>query len=744
MAPGAGTLYDVHCPRITIEGAGRGMRTPSLDTALAILVLALAVGLRVADPEPIARLRLSIFDTYQRLAPRTPDPAAGVRVVDIDEASLARIGQWPWPRDRLAELVDRIRSRGARTVSIDLVLAEPDRVSAEALARAFAGEPALAPLLDRARTLPSNDDKLAVALSRLPVVLGVSAETRQKGEAPPPKAAFAAAGDAIERAIPRFGGSAAPLAILADRAAGLGAVNWIPSGDQIVRRVPLLLDIAGRLYPSLSLEQLRLAEKTSTFLVRSSGASGMTAFGQSSGVDSVVVGTRLLPTEGNGEMWLHFAPFRPAGYIPAHAVLDGTDPEGALKDAHVVIGTSATGLLDLRATPLDASVPGIEIHAQALEQMLSGDHLVRPSWATGAEIAFLALLGGLTAWLISALGPLAAAGLAAAATVAFALASWLAYGAGYLFDPVYPGIAVVAAYLLLSLEKYVRSEAERSRIRMAFSHYVAAPVVEELALHPEKLKLGGEMREVTVLFADARGFSKLSEGMPAEDLVTLVNELFTPLSEVILDARGTIDKYMGDAVMAFWNAPLDDPDHARSACRAALGMMAALGDLNRAWQAAAAARGETHAPIRMGIGLNTGKCSVGNFGSSKQFNYSIMGEAVNVASRLQELTKTMGTPVIVGEETARAASGFAFVEIGTITPRGKTRPERIFALAGDDALRGSEAFRSFTADHAALLAALAVKDLSTARERLAACRRQGATFASGLLEHYAAELARSA
>jgi adenylate cyclase len=299
-------------------------------------------------------------------------------------------------------------------------------------------------------------------------------------------------------------------------------------------------------------------------------------------------------------------------------------------------------------------------------------------------------------------------------------------------------------YLATSLDNYVQTERDRNRVRHAFSHYVAAPLVEELARNQDKLKLGGEMREVTVLFADVRGFTKISEGMSAEALVRFLNELFTPLSEVILAQRGTIDKFMGDAVMAFWNAPLLDAGHARNATRAALGMISRLQTQNEDWAAEARRRGNTHTPVRIGVGLNTGECCVGNVGSPERFDYSILGDVVNVASRLEEATKTYKIPIIAGERTMKAAQGFAFLEIDAVLFRGKDRPERIFALLGDETVAASESFRKLERAHHQLLIALSTKDAAGAQKALEACRSLGWDNLAPLYGTYARRLAPAA
>jgi len=721
------------------------LRVPSMHLILTAALLLLAVAVRIADPEPVARLRLSVFDSYLNMSPRPLDETLPVRIVDIAEPSLAKIGQWPWPRTRLAAIVDALKAAGARTITLDLILAEPDRLSPAEFAKLFGDVPQFAPIIAEAAALPSNDERLAAAIGGAPVTLGIAGEAGGTRKAAPPHARFAFAGDDPQSFVPRFSGVIGSLPVLTERAAGLGAVNWTPQRDQVLRRVPLLLSVGGTLYPSLPLETLRVALKETTVFVRSSGGSGVLAFGQRTGVESVRVGTTVLPTDANGELWLRFARPDPRRYIPAYTLLDGSFDKNAIAGRDIFIGTSAVGLLDLRATPLDSAVPGVEIHAQALEQMLSGDHLTRPAYATGSELLFLVGFGAAVAWLIYRLGAVATAAIGAAAILSVFAASWLAYTqAGLLFDPVYPALAILLLYLATSLNSYIETELERNRVRSAFSHYVSAPLVEELARNHDKLKLGGETREVTVLFADVRGFTTLSEGLTAEELIRFLNELFTPLSEVILAERGTIDKFMGDAVMAFWNAPLADPHHAANACRAALRMQQELGPLNAAWAQAAEQRGKTAVPVRLGIGLNTGECCVGNVGSPQRFDYSILGDVVNVASRLEETTKRYGCPIVVGERTAAEAPELAFLEIDAAKMRGKERSERIFALLGDEAVAASDRFRELRKAHAKLQKAMRAGDAAAVREALAACRAQAWPEVVPLYEGFAGRLAQMA
>jgi adenylate cyclase len=715
-----------------------------------LAVLAAAIWVRIAEPGPLQSLRRMVFDAYLVLAPRTYDPALPVRIVDVDEASLARLGQWPWPRTRFAELVERLTASGAAVVAFDMILPETDRTSPGELLRHLPATPALAAAREELARLPGNDERLATAIGAAPVVLGVLAAAEPGAHVPPePRAALAFAGDPPHAFVPRYGGLLVSLLPLVAAAKGLGAINWVPDHDQIVRRLPTLVAIDptgnGRggsdpgtnpmLYPTLAIEALRLAQGASTLVVRSSGASGAQAFGASTGVIAVRVGATTLPTDGEGQLALKLTHTDRRRFISAHRVLDGTVAADEIEGRIILIGASAPGLLDLRTTALDRAVPGVEIHAQAIEQILLGEHLVRPDYAAGLELTVLAVFGGLLAWWVARTGARGGAigGLLGLATVL--AGSWLAYrGAGLLIDPVMPAVTVGAVYMAGTLVRFLGTERERAQIRGAFSRYMAPALVEQLAADPSRLRLGGETRDVSILFLDVRGFTSLSEGMDAQALTRFVNRLFTPLSDVILSHRGTIDKYMGDAVMAFWNAPLDDPEHARNAARAALAMLAELERLNTRWAEEARAKGRAFSPVAVGIGIDTGECVVGNLGSEQRFDYSVIGDHVNLASRLEGLTKTYRVGIIVGEQTAAALGGMALIEIGAVPVRGKAQPVRIHALLGDEQRAAEPAFRRLAEAHAELTAAERAGDDEVHATALARCRAEAYPGLEGLYE----------
>ncbi len=668
----------------------------------ALIVGAIILGallLRIWDPAPVARLRAVVFDTYQQISPRAYDPNLPVRIVDIDEESLTRIGQWPWPRTVLAKLVNKLGENGAAAIGFDMVFPEPDRLSPATALQSWPQSADLDVLREAAEKLPSNDQVFAEAIGNASVVLGFVAVPRG-GSIPETKAGFAFAGDDPKLFVPRYPGAAASLPILQEKAAGTGSINWLPEHDQIIRRVPMLVTVGDNLYPAFAADLLRLGQGASTYMVKSSGASGEKAYGEKTGIVAIRVGEFEVPTEANGQMWVRFTRHAKERFLPAWRVLDGEIGKEEIEGRLILIGTSAAGLLDLRATPLDASVPGVELHAQAIEQIVQGAFLLRPDFATAAELVYILVLGALIAFLIYRSGALTGAVLGAASIAAVIALSWYAFDvSGWLVDPIYPALALAAVYLGGTLYVFLRTERERNRVRHAFGHYMAPALVERLAGDPSRLKLGGETRDMTLLFSDVRGFTSISEGLDAEGLTRFLNTLFTPLSNIILEEQGTIDKFMGDAVMAYWNAPLDDPDHPKHACRAALRMMEQMSDLNRHWQDEAQAQGRTFPPVKIGIGLNTGVCCVGNLGTETRFDYSVIGDNVNVASRLEGQSKIYDVVAVVGESTAARAPDFAFLELDLLKVKGKTEATRIYALLGDGELKRSRGFADLSARH---------------------------------------------
>ena len=709
------------------------------------IVLVLGVGLRFADPPQLADARLRIFDIFQEIKPRpyTPSP---VRVVDLDDASLARYGQWPWPRTLVARLVDRLGDAGAAVIAFDIVFSEPDRTSPGRIVDLWPETPETDRIRSEIETLPDHDDVLAAAMARARVVTGFVLTRGDEGAAPAVKAGFARAGDDPLLFMPAYSGTVVNLPVLEAAAVGNGLFNFDPDRDQIVRRVPLFASLKGQIYPTLVAEALRVAQGASSYVIKASGASGEEAFGVPTGITDVKIGGFVVPTDKNGQVWLyHTRPPVAERTIPAWRVLsDDFDPLEA-QGMIVFVGTSAAGLVDLRATPLHPAMPGVEMHAQAVEQIIGQIFLERPDWADGAELFYVALLGVLVVLVVARVGAAWGAAFSASWIVAALGASWYAFDThGFLFAPLYPSVVVLLVYLSASITSYLRTDAERREVRNAFSRYMSPALVERLARNPGTLRLGGETKPMTILFSDIRGFTSISErfrGDP-EGLTRLINRHFSAMTDRILEHSGTIDKYMGDAVMAFWNAPLDDEHHARNACMTALGMLDGLAGLNAELKSEAEAGGEPCEPIVIGVGVNTGVCLVGNMGSRHRFSYSVIGDDVNLAARLEGQCKTYGVPIVIGENTLAEADGFAALELDLVRVRGKDEATRIYTLLGPQAVRESGAFAALEAEHRALLEAFRGQDWQGARRHLALCRELSGEY--GLARLYDAYQARIA
>jgi adenylate cyclase len=706
--------------------------------ALAVVALAAMTALRAADPAPVAQMRERTFDAYQQIRPRPYSPDLPVRIVDIDEASLATIGQWPWSRDIVAKLVQRLAELGAGVVAFDVTFAEPDRASPHRVLDALppGGD------ADRAKALlsglPDYDRTFVAAIEQAPVVLGFAAARIPNDKRPSIKATPSLTGLTPAEITSRFVGTATNLDMFDQAAKGVGGLN-ISSRDTsgIVRRVPMLFSDGSKAYPSLVAEALRVAQGKGSILVRGTGASGEVDVGERAVVD-MRVGEFIVPLTGDGEVWIYFDRDRPERYVSAKDILDPSkDAETKPKiDGQIIfVGTSAAGLHDSWPTPLGGFVPGVSVHAHATEQILSQTFLFRPDWMTGAEILGAVALGALLTFLLLFLGARYAAAVGVVILVTGIAGSWLAFTQfGLLFDPVYPLFGAFAAYFSVVGLLYVVTDQEKKFVRRAFGQYVAPALLAKLEDAPELMKLGGENRIITLMFMDVRGFTPLSEGLTAEELVEFINHLLSPLSDVIQAEFGTIDKYLGDGIMAFWNAPLDIDNHPVRACQAALKMRAVLADLNAHDAFGFRQRGAADPEVRIGMGLNTGVACVGNMGSNKRFNYSAMGDVVNTTARIESNCKAVGFDIVISEETAGLATGLAMLEAGEHRLKGKALPQKLFALVGDAQTANSAEFIELSEHHTELLAAIAAGRRDTATLAIAQCRALGGVLLASLYD----------
>jgi adenylate cyclase len=654
---------------------------------MCLALLVLFAGIRLWDPPPVQELRLRTFDMFQLIDPRQKT-ARPVVIVDIDDKSLAKLGQWPWPRTRIADLIQNLTSNGAVAIGFDVVFSEADRLNPDLVASQmrYLDDATRAKL----RELPTNDQILADAIRRSRVILGETGQsviTSEIDKALPFTGVATVGEEGAERFLFEFPGLLRNVPVIEKVAAGRGLFTIRTERDGLIRRVPMVMRAQGNIMPSLSLEILRVVTGTPTLLVRT----------DKTGIRAVRLKGVEIPTDENGQLWVHYARQDPSIYVSAADVFDNTVPPSRIAGKLVLIGTSAVGLNDIKTTPVSRAMPGVEIHAQVLESVLTGASISRPNYALGVELLTAMFIGLLVVIFTPNLGPVRLVLVGATFAAILIGVSWFFYARyRYLIDFTYPLFSTTAIYITFIFASFVREQRQRVQIRGMFAQYMSPVLVEQLAQSPEKLVLGGEEREMTIMFSDVRGFTTISETYKhdPQGLIALMNRFLTPLTDVIIDQKGYIDKYMGDAIMAFWNAPLDDPDHQINACEAAIRMLEKIDEVNKAREEEAAHGGHVYIPLNVGIGLNTGIGVVGNMGSDLKKNYSVLGDSVNLASRLEGQTKEYGFPIIVGSKTALAAKDrFAILELDFIMVKGKSEPEVIYAIAGREDVMHSAAFQ---------------------------------------------------
>ena len=722
----------------------RGLR----EAALALGVAAgLILPLSTLDNPQLRILETASLDLRFRLR-GVEQPGREVAVVLIDEPSLSALGRWPLSRHILGKAVRALDAAGARVIVFDLLFPEPDRVLPDDLrntarqAAARLSDPQDAPLratLDQlAGDDPDGDFARALHDSGrvlLPFAFDFTGKTGEEPDFLSDQAYQQLDQSPVEPVFPLQPRSVVtPIAPLAAAAAGLGHVNITYDRDGAPRYDYLALPFSGDFLPSLPVRAV------AAYLGVPWDKVGL-ALGA-----GVRIGPLYIPTDRAMRLPINYR--GPRGTIPTYSfidMLDGRLPPGVFKDRIVLIGASVIGMADSNPAPFNNTpLPGTERLANIMDSMLARDFLREnpPPWPL-LTIAAVLLLAGLTGAATTVL-PTRLALLAGAAPIAlWAGGAQIAFDEGLWLNLVNPLIALTGASLSVLLFRYGFVDLQRRRIQSAFRHYLAPDLVSQLAANPQQLKLGGETRTISVMFSDIRGFTSISETFKSnpEGLSRLINHGFlTPMTRLIMGRHGTIDKYMGDCIMAFWNAPLDDPVHADNACAAALAMHAELTRINAELEPEAAAEGRRFQPLHIGVGLNTGECVVGNMGSDERFAYTAMGDAVNLASRLEGQTKTYGVGVVIGEATREAAPSWAALELDLIAVKGKHEAIRIYALLGGRDLAQDAAFRAHAAHHERMLACYRAQDWAGAVAALALCRAYDPGLAA-LYDLYAERIA---
>lgn len=671
----------------------------TLWRALRILLLlaALAAALGHASGRwslrAIGELELRIADARLRaFMPRTLDPR--IVVVDIDEKSLAELGRWPWSRDRLAALTDELFERQrAAVVGFDVLFAEPDTSSGLPTLESLAARtPALASALAPLRAALDYDARFAASLRDRNAVLGYyfssARGARRTGVLPAPVFdASALQGRFVD--FTRWDGYAANLPALARAAPSAGYFNNLPDPDGLVRAVPLISEFDGRHYEPLALAmyrvytggpEVRLDVPSQRWPMHDDGAVRHVRLQQRNIVQAIPVDARVhvrVPFRGPGG---------PRGgsfeYVSASDLLAGRIPAGHLSGKLVLVGSTSPGLYDQRATPVEAVYPGVEVHASLLSGLLDGQLPAEPDWARGFELMQLVLAFTLLTWALPRVSAARGAQLAGAVALLLSAINLYAYRAHALLLPVASALLLtLAVYGGITVWGYIVEGRSRRSLARLFGTYVPPELVDEMARDPARYDMRAENRQLTVMFCDMRNFTRISELLSPEDVRSLVNAFFSTMTTAIRAERGTLDKYIGDAIMAFWGAPLADPEHALHAARAALDMGQRMAGLN----AELRARGLPE--IGLGIGLNSGMVCVGDMGSSMRRSYTVMGDAVNLASRIEGLTRYYGVDLLVGEDTRVAAgdpppgpdgSVWRWVEVDKVRVKGKSRPVTLF------------------------------------------------------------------
>ena len=671
--------------------------------------------------EILDRIENYLYDARVRMTmPGTPDQR--VVIIDIDEASQLALGQWPWPRQTLAALIDTLfDDYGVAVLGMDVLFAEKEQSRVAELIDALEEGDTDAATLDEIRSVArsqSGDLAFSESLIARDVVLGfvfkdsvAPGEPRATGRLPPP----------LIRAEDVRGVSA-PFVVAAGYAGSLDALqdNAVAAGffdaplidsDGVFRRTPLLQSYEGDLYPSLALAVAHVA-------MGSPGVGLQFAAGDDDdrrGIDleNFTLGNLQIPVDEQVAVFIPYrGPQESFRFVPAVDVLNGSVPKSVLEGRIALLGASAAGLLDLRATPVGQRYIGVEAHANLIAGLLDENIRRQPAYSAGVEIVLMLIVAAMTALFLPRLGALAALTLIVAILVAAMLSNLWMWSSQMLVIPLAPILAYTLLVALLHITYGFFVETRNKRhLSNVFGQYIPASLVEEIDATGAEVSLQGETREMTVLFSDVRSFTTISEGLDARELTQMMNEFLTPFTSAIQMHRGTIDKYMGDCVMAFWGAPLPDPDHARNALLAAFDMLSAVRSLDDEFRA----RGWPE--IRVGVGISSGNMNVGNMGSEFRVAYTVMGDTVNLGSRLEGLTKRYGVDIIVSEMTADMVEDFVFRELDLVRVEGKTQPVSIFEPVGArDAV--SDAVVDEVNEYARALAAYRRQDWDDAAERL--------------------------
>ena len=632
------------------------------------MVIAFAVlltGIRIDNSDTVKTLRYKTWDKFQTIQPRET-VSDSVTVVNITESDLKTYGQWPWPRHVIAMLHAKIADAGAILVNYNILFAEADRMSATEYLKSMPMTNELREQLGQ--VLLDTDGVFSTVLRESKKAVLMMSVKNEVGVELPSTTQIIEKGN-VKPWLYEYGGIVSPHPKVSAGASGMGVNVTSPEPDAVVRKMPVLIRINGKIYPSMILENVRLLNKSKRIKV----------IAKEHGIDEVLVSKKAgIPVNHNAEMYINYADPNKYVQISATDILTDNFDVDKIKNRIVIVGLDAAGLSVLKYTPHGLTTDQ-NITAQALDTLLTGKYLLRTPQADTYEIVFMAFL------LLLLILVLPRTSVLLAVPLLFFIEGGVAYGAfmayankGFLVDPSWTMLSVFLIWSHSVYNNFATQSRLRQQIKKQFEHYLDPGMVKKLQKDPSLLKLGGEKRDMTFLFCDIRGFTPISEkykGNP-EGLTKLINRFLTRMTDVIIANGGTIDKFMGDCIMAFWNAPIEDEEHEKHAVQAAIDMQDELLKLNQ--QLAV----EGLPTIAIGIGINTGEALVGNMGSDQRFDYSVIGDAVNLASRLESSSKTLGKILIVGEETVKGAKlNHNFKYVDEITVKGKSEAVKVYTVA---------------------------------------------------------------
>jgi len=628
----------------------------------------------------------------------TMKPHDAVVLAVIDEKSLNKEGRWPWPRSKIAKLIDYLSNDGAKVIGFDIGFLEPDENTNLKLIDQFEQKieslqlenNKIKEFINESKNAADNDLILADAIrkSQAKIVLGhffymdkaalnyrieqkdIERQTERIKNSKYPLLMYSQQDITIDPFISAYIPEA-NIDILSQAADSSGYFNMLPDKDGVVRWMPLVFKCGRDIYAPLSIQSIWHYLDQPQLMVKVANY----------GIQGIKMGERFIPTAEDGKMLINY--LGPEQTFPHYSLTDmiqGNIPQGTFKGKVVMVGATAIAIYDTRSTPFSGlgEYPGLEIHATVINNIISNNFLKKPKWTTLFDALAIILIGLFTGVVVRRVGALKGILFSSVLFILYILISyWLFMYWGIWVTIIYPLLTLVLVYISLTVYRYLTEERERKKIKGAFTYYLSSDVINEILKDPEKLKLGGDRKDLSVLFSDIRGFTTIAEGLTPEEVVHLLNEYLTVMTDIVIKNNGLLDKYMGDAIMALYGAPLDLPDHPSRACHSALEMMTELERLNQKWIA------EGKHPIDIGIGINTGPMIVGNMGSVERFDFTAMGDSVNLGSRLEGANKSYKTNIIISEFTfERVKNDFTCMELDSVRVKGKQRPVKIYSLVG--------------------------------------------------------------